>query len=81
MLVAMAGLAQTMMSCTAVRGTAWSALSSSVTAPSAKSQRMVTRISAVKTPEDCNDEECAPTKEVHCIATRVLFFLLFDSGV
>lgn len=75
----MAGLAPTLMSCTAaVRGNAssfvGSALSSSVAAAPAKPLRMVTRISAAKPPEECNDEECAPAKEVHC----EFFFRLFQ---
>lgn len=64
----MAGLAQSMMNCTAVRANASSFMAGSpLTSVSSKSvARMVpvTRISAVKTPEECNEEECAPTKEV-----------------
>ncbi len=62
-----------MMSCTAVRATTSSfmgcALSSSVAAP-AKPARMLTRISAVQSPEECNEEECAPPKEVSCNASH-----------
>lgn len=68
--LAMAGLAQTMMSCTVVKGNALSfmgsALSGSSFAPS-QGGRLVavpSKICAVKSPEECNEEECAPTKEV-----------------
>jgi len=53
-----------MMSCTAVRGAASSFMGSARSSSPVKAQRGPTRISAVKTPEECNEEECAPPKEV-----------------
>lgn len=66
----MVSLAQSCMSSGVARGSVafftGSALNGSSVA-SVKSVRVVAppaRICAVKTPEECNDEECAPTKEV-----------------
>jgi hypothetical protein len=63
-----------------VRGAASSFMGSAPSSSSAhatpvKAQRGPTRISAVKTPEECNEEECAPPKEVTHIGLP-LFFLL-----
>jgi len=55
------------MNCTALRGHTSAFMGGSGLTPSpAKAARVVAvpRISAVKTPEECNEEECAPVKEV-----------------
>ena len=63
----MAGVAQSIMACSSsayVRGTTMTGSTGAVR-ESRKSRRvMLRRISAVKTSEDCNEEDCAPEKEV-----------------
>lgn len=67
--VAMAGVAQSMMACSSsayVRGTPTMTGSAGTVRESGKSRRvmLLRRISAVKTSEECNEEDCAPEKEV-----------------
>ena len=63
-LLAMAGVAQSMIACSTSTGS-WRTRAL-FTKPAGKSAqtRAPLRICAVKAPEDCNDEECAPVKEV-----------------
>ena len=65
-LLAMAGVAQSMIACSTSTSTGSWRTRALFTKPAGKSAqtRAPLRICAVKAPEDCNDEECAPVKEV-----------------